>query len=478
MTPPSDPAPGSGPVPPRAPERWFAPGLALITVLGLLGRFVYLVSSRVDHSSTFKQGDAFWYSTTAANLANGKFFINAFSGRPTADHPPLTVLVLGPASVLFHNSTYAQRLTMILIGSVTVAVIGLAARRLAGPTAGLAAAAVAALSPALWVNDVLVMSETPTALLVALVLWAGIALADRPSGRLAIVAGVLCGLAALARAETGLFLPFMVWPILALARQLPRRPRLRWAVFATLGTLAALAPWTVLNLTRFQEPVAISTNDGLTVLGANCGTTYHGTLIGGWVITPCVTRLYATIDTEKPPLTAAQRARMAADPEGTTCVDRFQKRLPCWDSSKVSQLMRDRGLGYTRHHLSDLPRVVLARNGRVWGFYRFDQGVGTGVYEGRTIGAGRWGFYLTWLLLPTSAAGLVLLRRRRVSLVPFVAAVAIVVVVSSAFYGLVRFRLPFDVAACLLAGVVVAALVDRVRTGAAASPAETAARSA
>ena len=46
-------------------------------------------------------------------------------------------------------------------------------------------------------------------------------------------------------------------------------------------------------------------------------------------------------------------------------------------------------------------------------------------------------------------------------MIPFVASLLIVVVVSTAFYGLVRFRLPYDLASCLLGGVVVAAALDR-----------------
>ena len=442
--------------------RWFTPGLIAITVAALAGRFYYLVQSKVNDTASIFQGDAFWYSTTAQNLARGEFFLSAFTGNPTADHPPLTVVVLAPASLLFRDSTYAQRLTMVLLGAATVAVIGLAARRLAGPRAGLIAAGVAALAPALWVSDVLLMSETPAALLIALILWAGIALADNQERRLVVVAGVLCGLATLARAEMGLFLPLMVWPILVLNRGQTWQHRARLVGLATAATVAVIAPWTVLNLTRFQEPVLLSNNDGVTLLGANCRSTYEGAITGGWVIEPCLTDLYTTIDDHKPPRTAAQRDEQrraaAVNPAVKLCDDPFQKRLPCWDASKVSKLMRAKGLRYITHHKADLPRVILARNGRVWGFYQPGRGASAGLAEGRERWVSQWGFFQTWALLPVSAAGAVVLRKRRVSLIPFAASVLIVVVVSSAFYGLVRFRLPYDVASCLLAGVAFSAL--------------------
>ena len=54
--------------------RWFTPGLIAITLAALVGRFTYLIRSRVNNTASIFQGDAFWYSTTAQNLARGEFF--------------------------------------------------------------------------------------------------------------------------------------------------------------------------------------------------------------------------------------------------------------------------------------------------------------------------------------------------------------------------------------------------------------------
>ncbi len=451
----TEPAPAPAPAPEaEGAGTRFALALAVITALGGAGRLLYLVRSGVDRASTFNQGDAFWYSTVAGAVAHGKGFTNVFTGVPTADHPPLTVVALVPASWLFDTSTFAQRLTMVVLGTAVIAVVGLAGRRLGGDRVGLIAAALAALLPALWVNDVLIMSETPTALAVAGIFFLALGLGDRPSMRAVAVVGGACGLAALARAETGLFLPLLVWPLLWRGDG-ERSVRLRSIAVATVATGAVLAPWFAYNLTRFDEPVSISTNDGLTLLGANCDATYHGRLTGGWLLQPCVQEFWDTVDDRKP-------AGPAAFPEGTTCADRYQLRPPCWDASTTSKLMRADGLAYLRGHLGDLPKVLWARNGRVWGWYRLDQGIGIGGFEGRPRWAGQLGYWATWLLLPVAAAGAVVLRRRRATLLPYAAALAIVVVISSAFYGLVRFRIPWDVASCLLAAVAVDAAIGRI----------------
>lgn len=443
------------PTPESSPRGRFAPGLALIAVLAFAGRILYLVTSKVDRTSTIHQGDAFWYSSVAWATAKGHVLTNPFFGGPTADHPPLTVVVLLPVARLFPQSTWAMRLTMVVIGTLAVVVVGLAGRRLAGPRVGLASAAVAALLPALWVNDVLIMSEAPTALAVAGILYLAIALGQRPRLRLAAAAGAVCGLAALARAETVLYLPLLIWPVLALARTLGWRQRLGRVALASGATLLVLAPWTLFNLTRFDEPVTMSTNDGLTFLGANCDGTYHGRILGGWLIEPCLQDFWDTLDDRKPP-------GPATFPDGEECPDTSQHRPPCWDPSTVSRLMRAEGLHYVRTHLTDVPFVVLARNGRVWGVYQLEQGIGIGPFEGRPTGVGRAGFVALWVMLPVCILGAVVLRRHRISLLPFGSSLLIVVVVTSAFYGLVRFRIPWDVASCLLAGVAVAAALERL----------------
>jgi uncharacterized membrane protein YjgN (DUF898 family) len=59
----------------------------------------------------------------------------------------------------------------------------------------------------------------------------------------------------------------------------------------------------------------------------------------------------------------------------------------------------------------------------------------------------------------------VALRRRKADLLPHATTLVTVVVVSTVFYGISRFRLPLDIMTCVLAGAAVAALVERLRGG-------------
>src|SRR5207244_8269490 len=97
--------------------------------------------------------------------------------------------------------------------------VGLIARRLGGPRAGLIAAGIAAVYPVLVAADGAMMSETLYGLLIAAALLTALRLLDRqPGPPLAAALGALIGLATLTRAEALLLLPLLAWPVAARAQ--------------------------------------------------------------------------------------------------------------------------------------------------------------------------------------------------------------------------------------------------------------------
>src|SRR4051794_40342195 len=96
---------------------------------------------------------------------------------------------------------------MVLLGTLLVALVGLLGRRVGGDTVGLVAAGIGGVSPNIWVNDGLVMSETLTALGVVGAMYAPLWWRDAPSRWRAVVLGAVCGVAALARVEFLLLVP-------------------------------------------------------------------------------------------------------------------------------------------------------------------------------------------------------------------------------------------------------------------------------
>ncbi|MEZ5136241.1 MAG: glycosyltransferase family 39 protein [Acidimicrobiales bacterium] len=251
-----------------------------IAGLGLAFRagYILLAKRTVDTCGQFLCGDAFWYSASAKFLAHGHVYELSRDGgpfTPAADHPPLTTLLLAPVSFIEADATHVpQRLVMAVLGAAVVVGLGLLARRLAGDRAGTIAALVAAVNANLFMNDVLVMAETVAAACLVVLLFAAYRFIDVPSVRRAAILGALVGLAGLARAELLLYGPVLVVPLALWARPLRWSQRLGRVAVAGAAAVAVLVPWTAYNATRFERPVALSTNDGLTLLGANCPAVY------------------------------------------------------------------------------------------------------------------------------------------------------------------------------------------------------------
>src|SRR4029079_6132325 len=135
--------------------------------------------------------------------------------------PPLRVFVILPVvatgdAIGFAESTtqLLVRFQMLLTGLVGIVLMALLAKRLAGETAGLVAAGIAALYPYLWVNDALIMSESLAVVAVLGALLLTFRLADDARVRTALALGLVCGVAALARAELILLAPLLALPLL------------------------------------------------------------------------------------------------------------------------------------------------------------------------------------------------------------------------------------------------------------------------
>ncbi len=355
--------------------------------------------------------DSWYYSGQARQLTRGVWFREILADQPGAEHGPLTSLLMWPFS---YGDSYqtTQRLVTLAAGLALVWVLGRFVDELAGRTAGIAAALIAALYPNLWMNDGLVMSESISTLLVALCLWTAWRAVQRDDPahfrRSMVGLGVLLGLAVLARSELALFVPLLLgWMVLA-----RRRADLHWqsAVLGLVTAVAVVSPWVVFNVARFERPVLLTTNDGTTLLGANCPAVYSGPILGGWVV-DCV----------------------VGDP------DYSLEEEPSVRSARQRSL----GVHYALDHVTDWPKVVAARVGRSLDLYGVDQLIAQDVGEERPRWAVLAGIGCFWALSIASVFGASVfgarqLRRRDrwLLLLPVFVALATTVL----FYGAHRIR--------------------------------------
>jgi hypothetical protein len=308
--------------------------------------------------------------------------------------------------------------------------VGLLGRRLSGESVGLVAAAIAAISPNLWVNDGLVMSETLTGLMVVGAMLCAFAFRDRPTLWRAAALGALCGLAALARVEFGLLVVLLAI-VLACTLRKPWIDRSALTVTAVVAAALVLAPWVGFNLARFHDPTFVSTNDGITLAGANCDEMYYGPGIGLWTLGDC-----------------------------TGSLDRPG------DQSQVSSAYRHQAFDYIGHHKSRVPIVALARVARTWSLYRPLDMVGFNAGEDRERWVTRLGLIAYYPTLFAAVGGAVVLWRRRLRAVLWVLGAPIMVVTIGTLitYGQTRFRAPAEPSLAFLAAVGIVALRGRIRS--------------
>lgn len=432
----------------RLAIRWrrasFRVQLVAIGVAGLAFRSVYVIFAKRDHtldSLNIFPGDQFYYSRAADALSKGDGFVSPWHDKSlalglveagsepahAADHPPLTAIVAAPASFLpgeRGDHLFEQRLIMCLVGAGVIVMIGLLARQLAGRAVGLTAAAIAAVYPALWINDGLVMAESLTAFCIAGAVWTALRYRQHPSSRLAIQLGAWIGFAALARAESLLLVVLLVAPLVVLSHP-SWRDRVRGALVSGVLTVLVIAPWVVPNLLRFNEPVLMSTNDGVTLIGANSPQTYSGGAIGFWSLE------YA--DSLAPGISELTGA----------------------DVSEQSRIWRSEALSYIGDNLDDQPRVMTARLGRLWSVFRPLQMSEFNAGEGREIWASNLAFVGFWVAAPLALIGWWRLGRDRLTRWPFAILAVHVSLVGALFYGIPRFRVPAEIAVVVCAAIAI-----------------------
>jgi hypothetical protein len=386
-------------------------------------------------------GDSQIYHYQAHALAEGHGYLDPARWlfldkvEKSAVSPPVYSTYLGAWSWLGVRSVTGHRLVSGLLGVGSVVLLGLAARTMAGPVAGLCTAAVGAVYPGLWINDGMLLSECAAIFGVGLFLWATYRLwavlddvADAPRQLIGplVAAALASGVVGLTRTELLLLFPVGLVPILLRTRH---RDRWKWVLFATAVAGFVVVPWLVRNLVSFEEPTLLGGQTGTVLAAGSCDEVFGGERIG----------LYTECFDDFP--TAAEEAAM--------------------DESQRDLAPRRYAFDYLGDNLDRLPKVMGARVGRVWMVFRplhTTRTVDIAV-ERRGSSASWAALWMYYALLPFAAVGLAALRRRGVPVLPIVALVVTVTLSAAITFGNTRYRAPFEAGLVVLAGVGLAHLV-------------------
>jgi 4-amino-4-deoxy-L-arabinose transferase-like glycosyltransferase len=401
---------------PAAPTRLFNAWLAGIALVALALRLVYATQLAPDLTPA---GDTLLYSFMGNSLAHGHGFASyagALRGQlhPTSAYPPLYPLYLAGWSLLGLSSLAYQRAVSCLLGAVTVVLIGMLGRRVAGERAGLVAAALAAIYPQLLMVDGAVTTESAYAPLVAALALLAYRYVERAgAGRAALLGGAI-GLATLARSEAIALLVLLALPLAWRAGE-GRRARVATAMLAAAALV--LAPWFVRNWIVQDEPILLTSNSGLTALASNCDATYYGGHVG------------------------FVEHRCAFD---SPCD-------PIRDETRQATCMQRRARTYVGEHLGRVPIVVAARVARLWNLYGQRTDIGYGEQWSRNASVAKAGMAMYALLMLLAIPGAFALHRRRVPLLPLLAPFALVTLTAVTAFGFSRYRLAAEIPLTVLA---------------------------
>jgi 4-amino-4-deoxy-L-arabinose transferase-like glycosyltransferase len=451
------------------PKRFWI-GLALITAAALAWRVGYVLWN-VDRIAL--GGDASYYHYQANDIADGRWFIDPFQYRywgritPSAGHPPAYLLYLAGVSTFSGASELTLRLASTLLGAGAIFMLGVVGRRaFRSAWAGLIGAALAAAYASLWINDEMLMSESMYVLTTAIAVWAAYKFWDSPTWKTALLMGGAIGLAALSRAEAGILLLILAVPFALFQREQAWGQRIKLAVLACIAGGVMLAPWVGYNLTRFDHPVAMSNGIGSVLMVANCDYndpvtgeyqgTYHGRYVGYWNVA-CSFDLGPRLDAAYSKEQAAEYKRELGLLPGTQFAF-------FGDESTHEVGWRAVGIEEMKNHKRQMPRIVALRVARMWDFYRVRQNIDlNGALEGRGIWQSRLGTIQYFVMLPLAILGLVVMKRRKEPILPFLAFAVSVTITAAMTFGITRYRAPVDALIPVLAGGALVWLFEKVR---------------
>ena len=264
-------------------------GVALLARVGIL----------VANSHLHLYNDPADYQRLAVSLVHGHGFgttVVAPGGGPTAFRPPLWPLFLAGVYAIAGVHLMVARAAEVVLGVVTVALIGALAGRLWGRPASLVAMGLAAVYPPLLLSGASLLSES-----LSLPLMLGSLLAALAAGRSprplpwCVVAGVLCGLDVLCRPDSFALVavaallaigplrlrraarravPSPVQPAVGSALRPAARPTVRVAVLAAVAVLTVV-PWLVRDAVVMGQFIPVTTQGGLVASGTYNDTSAH-----------------------------------------------------------------------------------------------------------------------------------------------------------------------------------------------------------
>jgi 4-amino-4-deoxy-L-arabinose transferase-like glycosyltransferase len=416
--------------------------LLVILAVALAARIAVIVATP-DFMPHFDAADFHRHATSIAD-GNGYPPSQLRVEGPSAFRPPLYPAALAGVQVV-GGGLDAERVLGALLGVVAVLLIFLIAQRIWERSVALVAAGIAAVFPPLVTLNASLLSEVLFVPLALAGVLAVLEYRDTRRMRWAIVAGVLCGLAVLTRAN-GLVLVLAfaigVWVV----RPWRSRAALAAPAVVVLATLVTLAPWVVRNTIEFDRFVGITTGGGYALAG-----TYNDE--------------------------AKERGEHPGQPFSPNQLETYRATLADRNGADEAELtgkLNDRAIDYIKGHPLYVVKTFAWNVPRVLDIEHWDTFERSfAARQVQALGVER--IDTSWLFLGSLYAVLVLalvglaahpwMQRSKRAPLFYWATPVLLAIPALAIYGLPRYRAPLDPFFVMLAAVGIVVLVERVRRG-------------
>jgi 4-amino-4-deoxy-L-arabinose transferase-like glycosyltransferase len=402
---------------------WVFPAVLFTLALVLRLAFVWLGPG----PGFVPTGDQVDYHHLAVSLSRGDGYVlpdGEGNTYPTAFRPPLYPFALSPAYALFGGKPVLGLITQALLGALLAVAVWSLGRRLWDETSGRLAGLAVAVYPLLIFFSGMLLSEVLYALCLVMATFPLAAWWKRGGTGTALFAGLVLGLATLARPTAPAWAALLV--LLAVALRIRPFPRLgRETLALMLGGALMVLPWTARNAISLGEFVPLTTGGGCALYDGN---------------NPYVV--------ENPEMHGAAWSLRSIEPYATEFRGKSE--------IEIDRLSLRHAVAFWRDNPGLLPSMALWKQARFW---RASAQAGrTGWWVAPDSGAARIAqlfdpLMLSYgLVLPFFLVGLILaLRRPREG--AFVLPVIILsqALLATLYWGSLRFRVPVEPFILLLA---------------------------
>lgn len=234
---------------PRAASRGGIPAIVWILVLGAAVRLAFWSYFKSEPLHIWDERD---YDVLARNLISHAEFTFTPGGTPTSLRPPLYPAIIAAVYSVFGVGNFgAVRFLQVVLSLLTVAVGYRLALSVTTRSIAILSAALLCFYPSFVVYNNLLLTETLFTLLLTATCWLAVLAMQRKSLRLAGLAGIALGLAALTRSAVSLAPPFLaIYFLLAWNGRFSQR--LAGAAMLVLAFAVTIAPWSIRN-SRLQN---------------------------------------------------------------------------------------------------------------------------------------------------------------------------------------------------------------------------------